>query len=779
MKPSNCLQGCLARGVTRDVLLSLQLAYVECSKHLSSMIRLGSFPAPELAVDPYVVALQQRLREYLRRPREVRAQRRAEVDERFYFWEPVRLAVEERCLGKCVFCERRVGQVETTIETFRPFRDAVDGFGGSEPDHYVWLAYEMENLVQVCIECSSRKRTAFPLAGQRAPYLTSMSEIERVERTLIVSPYRGNPERHFLFLANGHCEGVTNQGRLTTRLLGLNGDSLLRERADEMDTLLGHLRGSIESGGQGVSFYLDRNTPYAGARIGLARRLFDGVEIRGTRIQGGSTSFVSQLHSALSDLDRTHRDRLLRRLDALVAEDRARPPTQPDRFEDGMPDVPGVQAAARYRPEPRRTGGVERICIRNFKAIHELDVVLHRSRERSKSAPCLMLLGENGVSKTSILQAVALALGGVRNAKKLARNHSAFLRAEVGERWDQLTPADAIVEIDLRFGGKAHFRLDSATKQIHGPSEPACVVLGYGPRRYFDPRRSDRLNSGHVRVRTLFDPTAALPYAGRWLDQLDHHQFNEVAKMMRIVLSLGDQDEVVRDVDGRICVSLGGAPIPLDRLSEGYRSVFALVADVARELLLEFRSLEDAEAVVLIDEIDTHLHPRWKMRVMSSLRQALPGVQFIVTTHDPLCLRGMDDGEVVVLQRKEAGQIASLEDLPSIKGMRADQLLTSDYFGLSSTVDPETELGVARYAAEVAELPPERVEEADKLVRHLALGDSALEQVVQSALLRFLEERERPRGALRPNVRLETVEAIVHALESATSVPPDREATDS
>lgn len=742
------------------------------------MIRLGIFPAPEIALDSYVVALQQRLREYLRRPREVRAQRRAEVDERFYFWEPVRLAVEERCLGKCVFCERKAGQVETTIETFRPLRDAGDGLGGSEPDHYVWLAYEFENLVQVCIECSSRKRTAFPLVSQRAPYLTPMSEIERRERPLIVAPYRGNPERHFLFLANGRCEGVTTQGRFTTTLLGLNDDSLLRERADEMDTLLGHLRGSIESGGQGVSYYLDRSMPYAGARISLARRLFDGVDIGGTRIQGGSTGFVHQLHSALIDLDIAHRDRLLRRVDALVEEDRARRPGHPDEFGDGMPDVPGIQPVASYRPEPRRTGGVERIRIRNFKVIHELDIVLHRSRRRSKSAPCLMLLGENAVGKTSILQAIALALSGVRNAKKLTRDHSAFLRAEVRERWDQLTPADAIVETDLRFGGKAHFRLDTAAKRIHGSSEPACVVLGYGPRRYFDPRRSDSPNSDHVRVRTLFDPTAALPYAGRWLDQLDHHQFHEVAKMMRIILSLGDEDEVVRDVDGRICVSLGGAPIPLERLSEGYRSVFALVADVARELLREFRSLEDAEAVVLIDEIDTHLHPRWKMRVMSSLRQALPGVQFIVTTHDPLCLRGMDDGEVVVLQRNETGRIVPLEDLPSIKGMRADQLLTSDYFGLSSTVDPETELGVARYAARIAELPPERVEEADRLVRQLALGDSALEQVVQSALLRFLQERERPRGTLRSNVRLETVQAIINALESARSVP-DGETTDS
>lgn len=728
------------------------------------MIRLGSFPAPEITNSPYVVDLKQRLHEYLRRPKEARAQRRAEIDEGFYFWEPLRNAVEERCLHKCVFCERTRSQVDTVIETFRPLRDAKNDTDFDQ-DHYVWLAYEFENLVQVCIECSRRKHTLFPVTGQRAPYLTPMSEIDRREKPLIVTPYRGNPERHFLFLSTGLCEGVTNQGLATINLLDLNNSHLLAERADEINEFLRHLRTNIKFGGSGIHDYLDSRVRYASSKISLARRLFDGVIIGGTRIQGTSTSFVDQLHVAFSDLSAEHRDRILRRVDTFVEEDKARGLAQSDQLSSYVPYQPVIQSAPSYRFELGRTGGVKRIRIRNFKGIHELDIVLQRTRRQSKSAPCLMLLGENAVGKTSILQAIALALGGARNAKKLVRDHSAFLRAEVQNRWDQLSPVDAVVDTELRFQSEAHFVLDATTQKIHGLSEPACLVLGYGPRRYFDPSKSDRLNSDHGRVRTLFDPTAALPYAGRWLDQLDHHQFNEIAKMMRIVLSLSDEDEIVRDIDERICVSLGGSFIPLERLSEGYRSVFALVADVARELLREFRSLEDAEAVVLIDEIDTHLHPRWKMRIMPSLRRALPGVQFIVTTHDPLCLRGMDDGEVVVLQRDEMGRIVQLEGLPSIKGMRADQLLISDYFGLSSTVDPEAELGIARYVANIADLPPERVGEADRLVRQLALGDSALEQVVQSALLRFLQERERPRGKLRPNVRHDAIQTIISALE--------------
>jgi hypothetical protein len=379
-----------------------------------------------------------------------------------------------------------------------------------------------------------------------------------------------------------------------------------------------------------------------------------------------------------------------------------------------------------------------------------------------------MLLGENAVGKSSILQGIALALIGEREARRLRIDPSELLHAERGQRWDQLTPEDASVLVDFRLSGlSTMFVLDAATKRLKVDwSRPAALVLGYGPHRYFDPRRSDRPDADHARVRTLFHPTAALPFPSTWLNALDPHSFDEVTKVLRVVLALSDDDEVVRDVDGRICVALDGVPVPIERLSEGYRSIFAMVVDITRELMRDFRYLEDAEAIVLIDEIDTHLHPRWKMRVMGALRRALPRVQFVVTTHDPLCLRGMEDGEVIVLQRDEVGQIISLPNLPSIKGMRADQLLTSDFFGLSSTIDPETELDVARFVEAVGDLPAGWVEEANRLVRQLVLGDNAVEQVVQEALARFLSERERPTGALRTDVRAEAVRTILNALRS-------------
>src|SRR3546814_20575292 len=74
-------------------------------------------------------------------------------------------------------------------------------------------------------------------------------------------------------------------------------------------------------------------------------------------------------------------------------------------------------------------------------------------------------------------------------------------------------------------------------------------------------------------------------------------------------------------------------------------------------------SLANARALVLVDEIEAHLHPRWKLRIMKGLREALPNVTFIVTTHDPLCLRGLGANEVMVLRRIQQDVRPNSEDL--------------------------------------------------------------------------------------------------------------------
>jgi hypothetical protein len=75
------------------------------------------------------------------------------------------------------------------------------------------------------------------------------------------------------------------------------------------------------------------------------------------------------------------------------------------------------------------------------------------------------------------------------------------------------------------------------------------------------------------------------------------------------------------------------------------------------------------------------------MRIVDSLRRTFKQLQFLVTTHDPLCLRGVGPEEIVLLRREGRSRVTALTGLPDPRGLRADQLLTSEYFGLDSTTD--------------------------------------------------------------------------------------------
>jgi predicted ATP-binding protein involved in virulence len=98
---------------------------------------------------------------------------------------------------------------------------------------------------------------------------------------------------------------------------------------------------------------------------------------------------------------------------------------------------------------------------------------------------------------------------------------------------------------------------------------------------------------------------------------------------------------------------------------------------------------EQMTGVVLIDEIDLHLHPTWQRRVISDVRAVFPRLTFVITTHHPMTLMGAREGEIWRLNPASDGALAAQPiDLPP--GIRVDQILTGPWFGLPSALDHET-----------------------------------------------------------------------------------------
>ena len=100
--------------------------------------------------------------------------------------------------------------------------------------------------------------------------------------------------------------------------------------------------------------------------------------------------------------------------------------------------------------------------------------------------------------------------------------------------------------------------------------------------------------------------------------------------------------------------------LSLNELSGGYRTLLALVADLARRMAQANPTLgTDSEAIVLIDEVDLHLHPKWQQTVLDSLRRAFPNAQFIVTTHSEQVIAAVEPKHIVRLDRVADGVAAS------------------------------------------------------------------------------------------------------------------------
>lgn len=114
----------------------------------------------------------------------------------------------------------------------------------------------------------------------------------------------------------------------------------------------------------------------------------------------------------------------------------------------------------------------------------------------------------------------------------------------------------------------------------------------------------------------------------------------------------------------RLLVSKQGQLLDLTQMSDGERSLLAMMIDLCRRLVLANPELDDplqGAGVVLIDEIELHLHPQWQREIVEKLRQTFPRVQFILTTHSPFLIQSLRDGELIRLDRED-GDFAEYSD---------------------------------------------------------------------------------------------------------------------
>jgi WD40 repeat protein len=337
-----------------------------------------------------------------------------------------------------------------------------------------------------------------------------------------------------------------------------------------------------------------------------------------------------------------------------------------------------------------------------------------------------LLLGSNGSGKTSVLRAVALstlapvlAMGSgyvpyalVRRIKGRAADKARVRAHVVLHEQDGLKEGEE-EDLEATLVAASSGYTDRFLIEKHPPKwhvrmyeeeSPAFLVLGYGATRRVETGPASVESHAKTRilryrrVAGLFEEHMTLMPLAAWMPQVsrkDKKRHQEIIELMNELLP--DDTEMLGKWDEAEPESLfrrGGSVLPYPALSDGYRAFICWVGDMLYHLHAvcpKGQRLVDLRGVVVVDEVDLHLHPEWQRRLVPSLSKALPNLQFVLTSHSPLVVGTLASRNVQLLEEREqrGGVLATEVVQPGeeLYGLSADQILTSESFGLESTRD--------------------------------------------------------------------------------------------
>ncbi len=392
------------------------------------------------------------------------------------------------------------------------------------------------------------------------------------------------------------------------------------------------------------------------------------------------------------------------------------------------------------------------VTIENYRAIENLILPLDPS--------LTVLHGANGQGKTSVLSAIAVGLGAVEIlGPYLHRSNIDFSE----EDWREGAGSPRIVaeSIDELIGKRhgdehldnyrmadlehSHAKLDKHFRSAREDNMP--IVAFYGTERTvsgvpewvisqpgsrFRPSRLDALE-GALAARTDFEGFLAWFYFKRYeeLQERDDredsdYEIKDVSMIRRAISSMlpevsNPRIELnpLRFVVSQKSEEGRAEKLSLNQLSGGYRIVLALAADLARRMAQGNPHLNDplqSEAIVLIDEIELHLHPAWQQRILNDLMRTFPKAQFIVSTHSPQVLTTVKPQRIVELYR-DGDNIVAGAPKGATYGAEAGDVLSLE-MDVSERPENEFTKALTQYRSLVSEGRGES-EEALKLRRKL------------------------------------------------------------
>lgn len=378
---------------------------------------------------------------------------------------------------------------------------------------------------------------------------------------------------------------------------------------------------------------------------------------------------------------------------------------------------------------------IEKISIENFKGFKSFENLdfLYPSISKDKLVKVFktenirykninVVLGNNSFGKTAFLKAIALSSLGP-SVSDIAFPKRMWLRRSVNEEIQEGRVFAAFVANEQddvlynRIEGKILITKEEGNNDkifwdhiqekewhpVYDENPSALFLVGYGanrtvelPENFKPAERKSGPKDRQIKIQSLFEDTYQLIPLNAWLPAMRENNPGRYVQFINLLTKItGDNNfRITEFLDGdQFVFEKNGVKIPFDALSDGYRAFVGWVGDLLYHIEKSAprgKKLVDNEGIVLIDEIDLHLHPAWQMKILPLLANALPKIQFIVTTHSPLIVGSIQWQNIIYLKQGEDGWIVPGREERNTFGLDSDQILVSDFFGLETTRNNET-----------------------------------------------------------------------------------------
>jgi predicted ATPase len=405
--------------------------------------------------------------------------------------------------------------------------------------------------------------------------------------------------------------------------------------------------------------------------------------------------------------------------------------------------------------------------IRNIRSIEHLEM------EFPEPAGWHVLIGDNGAGKSSILQAIALALMGPKEALSLRLQLQKYLRGDsekagVKLRLSAEKAHDAPYEYVAFFPASFEITKSGNTKgngkavAAEGHSYVADMLssgkavgwfsASFGPFRRFtggseDWERVYKSNPIAAAHLSVFGEDVALTESLEWLRQLNYQKLEgnrEAARLLNGLIAFINEGKLLPQQANITGVSSAGVQIAdgngfqvdITEMSDGFRSILSLTFELLRQMVLAYgadavlKSIEQGDfriplsGIVMVDEIDAHLHPTWQARIGQWFTHYFPNLQFIVTTHSPIVCRAAEKGSVWRLAAPGSGRRSCKVKGTELKRLIYGNILEAygtELFGENTTSSPQTtamleQLAQLNKKSILGTLSPEEKAERDELI---------------------------------------------------------------